>query len=191
VSDLLRLAVLIAVLVDPISAAVGASALAAGRGPRARAVIVGAGAAVAAAVLGALALSADPVLDWLDISPGAAQLAAGIVVLLPALDLLFQGPGGRVRADERVPVWRLALFPYGVPLLAGPGAAAAVIAWAASEGTGVTLPAALLACAGVAVVAFAWRAPVEGRAVRALGGFAAVAAAIIAFDLVRDGVFGT
>jgi hypothetical protein len=38
---------------------------------------------------------ADPILDWLRISSGAAELAAGLVVIVPTLDLLGTGrPAG-------------------------------------------------------------------------------------------------
>jgi multiple antibiotic resistance protein len=191
VSDALRIAIFVIIVVDPIAAAVGASALARRRPARDRGVVVGLGTAVAAVVLAAVALLAEPLLDALDISAGAAQLAAGIVVLLPALDLLFQGPAGRVRADDRAAAPRLACFPFAVPLLAGPAAVAAVAAWSAADGAGTALAAVLLGCLVVGVVAFSWKARTAGRRIRVLGGFAAVAAAVVAFDLVRDGVFAT
>ena len=190
-ADLIRLAVFLVVVIDPISATIGAAALASGRSDRERVVIVAGGAAVAGALLAALALVADPVLDALDISSGAALLAAGIIVLVPALDLLWQGPAGRVRADPRASAPRLALFPLGVPLLAGPGAAAAVIAWSAAEGSGLTAGAAALAAVVVGAVLLLWRQPPCGRRARVLGAFTAVAMTIVAFDLVRDGVFAT
>ena len=59
--------------------------------------IIAGGALIAFAVLAGLALLADPLLDALDISAPAALLAAGLVVMVPALDLLWQTPGNRVR----------------------------------------------------------------------------------------------
>ena len=86
---------------------------------------------------------------------------------------------------------RLALFPFGIPLVAGPAVVAATIAWAATEGAGVTVGGAALATAVVAAVATAWRSPPTGRTARVLGAFTAVAMAFVAFDLVRDGVIGS
>jgi multiple antibiotic resistance protein len=189
--DLLRLSVLLVVLLDPLTAAIGAAVLASSRPSAARVMLVVGGSVVAVAVLAAVALVADPLLDALDISAEAAQLAAGLVVLVPAIDLLWQGPEGRVRRSDDAGWLRLALFPYGVPLLAGPASAAAVIAWAAWEGTGVTVGASAVATALTAVIVLGWRRPPTGRVARALGGFTAVLIALIAFDLIRDGVLST
>jgi multiple antibiotic resistance protein len=189
-SDVVRLAVLVVVVIDPIAATIGAADLATDRPARDRATIALGGGVVAFAVLTVAAVLADPLLDALDLSPPAAQLAAGIVIMVPALDLLWQGPAERVAAAPRAAVARLAVFPFGVPVVAGPAALAAVVAWAAAEGTGVTIAATALATAAIAVLAVVWRRPPRGRGARVLGGFVAVAMAIIAFDLVRDGVLG-
>ena len=114
------------------------------------------------------------------------------MVLVPALDLLWQGPAERLRPAARARAVRLALFPFGIPLVAGPAALAATIAWAATEGAGVTVGGAAMATAVVAAVATALAiatAVVAGRA--SSGAFTAVAMAFVAFDLVRDGVIGT
>ena len=97
------------------------------------------GCAIAFVVLAGAALLADPLLDALHISAPAAELAAGLVVLVPALDLLWQGPAERLRPAARARAVRLALFPFGIPLVAGPAASPATIAWAATEGAGVTV----------------------------------------------------
>ena len=133
---------------------------------------------------------ADPILDWLRISPGAAELAAGLVVLVPALDLLWQGPAGRVAANPVARPLRLGGWPYGVPLLAGPAAVAGVIAWAAEFGRGATIGGAALATVVTTGLVAAWTHPPRGRTARAFGAFTAVAMALVAFDLIHDGVFG-
>jgi multiple antibiotic resistance protein len=188
--DALRLAVFVFVLLDPTAAAIGAATLAKGRRRRARTAIVVAGGSVAFAVLALVAVLADPVLDWLRISPGAAELAAGLVVIVPALDLLWQGPGGRVAANPAAQALRLGCWPYGVPLLAGPAAVAAVIAWAAAVGRGATVGGSLLATLLTTVLVGVWTHPPRGRTARAIGAFTAVAMALVAFDLIHDGVFG-
>jgi multiple antibiotic resistance protein len=188
VTDALRVAVLLFVLVDPISAAVGAHALSTARPETERRMIVGTGAIASFGVLAIAAAVADPLLDALHISDAAAELAAGLVVVVVALDLLWQGPAGRVRPAPTAPARRLAVFPYAVPLLAGPASVGAALAWAAVEGAGTVIGAAALTSVAVAVVALAWRRPPAGVA-RVLGSFVALAAAVIAFDLVHDGVF--
>jgi multiple antibiotic resistance protein len=189
--DVIRLSVLLLVVLDPISAAIGAATLSSSRSVAARATIVVGGSVVAFGALAAVALVADPLLDALDISASAAQLAAGLVVLVPAVDLLWQGPAGRVRPSDESGAPQLALFPYGIPLLAGPASVAAVIAWSAWEGTGVTVGAGAVATALTALIVLAWRHPPTGRAARMLGGFTAVLVALVAFDLIRDGVLST
>jgi multiple antibiotic resistance protein len=188
--DGLRIAVFVFVLLDPTAAAIGAATLAEGRSRRARTAIVVGGGGVAFAVLALVAGVADPVLDWLRISPGAAELAAGIVVIVPALDLLWQGPGGRVAARPAAPPARLACWPYGVPLVAGPAAVAGVIAWAVEFGRGATIGGAFLATLLTTGIVTAWTHPPRGRTARAFGAFTAVAMALVAFDLIHDGVFG-
>jgi multiple antibiotic resistance protein len=188
VTDVLRIAALLFVLLDPISAAVGAQALGASREESERRVIVGAGALMTFVVLAVAAVIADPLLDALHISDAAAELAAGLVVVVVALDLLWQGPAGRVRPAPRAPAWRLAVFPYAVPLLAGPASVGGTLAWAAVEGSGAVIGAAAFAAVAAGIVAIAWRRP-RARTARVLGSFVALAAAVIAFDLVHDGVF--
>jgi small neutral amino acid transporter SnatA (MarC family) len=191
VADILRTAVLLVALLDVVSAAIGLRELAGTRPERERRAVAGAGGAIAFALLTALAIVAEPLLDTLDISDPAAALAAGLVVTVLALDLLVQGPARHVRAAPHASVARLALFPYGVPLLAGPATAAAVIAWAPARGTGTVIGGAAVATAVVTIVCRVWPRPPLGRNARVLGAFAAVAIALVAADLVRDGVFGT
>jgi small neutral amino acid transporter SnatA (MarC family) len=103
---------------------------------------------------------------------------------------LWNGPAGRVRAQAGTTWARLALFPYGVPLLAGPGAIAVAIAWSVNEGAGPTFGGAALALAAITLLVCFWARPPRGRGARVLGALTAVAMALVAFDLVRDGVFG-
>ncbi len=189
-NDALRIAVFVFVLLDPTAAAIGVATLAEGRTHRERITIALMGGVVAFAVLALIAGVADPILDWLRVSPGAAELAAGIVVIVPALDLLWQGPAGRVTAYPSARPLRLACWPYGVPLLAGPAPTAAAIAWAAEFGRGATIGGALLAVLVTTGVVAAWTHPPRGRTARAFGAFTAVAMALVAFDLIHDGVFG-
>ncbi|MGQ0825763.1 MAG: MarC family protein [Actinomycetota bacterium] len=186
--DLLPLAIAVFIVLDPVATISAAAVLApephARRRAMAVAVLVGGGLlAIAAAI-------ARPLLDALDISPPAALLTAGIVVLVPALDHLWPGPGERVQPDDASPT-RLGVFPLGVPVLASPAAVVAVVAWSAAEGRGVTLTALAVACVFVAAVAGRWSGPPPGRPARVAGAFAGVAMALIAFDLIRDGVFAT
>lgn len=188
----LALALMVLVVLDPVAASVAASTLAPGDARAAgRVKIVGAAVAVAAVLLGTAALAAEPVLDWLDVSVPAALLAAGIVVLVPAVEQLWHGPEGRVERAPRASALRVGVYPLGVPVVTGPAALVAVVAWSGTEGAGTMLAALALALAALAAVALAWRVPPIGHAARVAGRFAGAAGALVAFDLIRDGVFTT
>lgn len=117
-----------------------------------------------AVVLVVATLVADPVLDVLDLSPPGFWLAAGIVLLVPAMSRLV---GGATRD------------------VAGPAGALVAIACATRDGVGSTLLAVAVTCAAVV---FALRFVRDGRVAvageRVVGGLMVV----VAFDLLRDGV---
>jgi small neutral amino acid transporter SnatA (MarC family) len=179
------------IVVDPFTATVATATVTSGRTrpERTRAVLVAA--VVAGTALTVCAVVADPVLDALDVSAPSALLAAGMVVAVAALWLLAAGSGARVRDATSATGARLGVFPLGVPMLVHPAALSAVVAWSAARGPGVTTAAAFTAVAVYLVVALALRAPVPAWVARVGGMFAGAALAVVAFDLVRDGVFGT
>ncbi|MDL9946019.1 MarC family protein [Gordonia sp. ABSL11-1] len=76
-------------------------------------------------VISVFAVAGKAILNYLHIGIPALQGAGGLLLLLVALQLLTGlGNAGRPQASEDVNV---ALVPLGTPLLAGPGAIAAVI----------------------------------------------------------------
>jgi small neutral amino acid transporter SnatA (MarC family) len=146
---------------------------------------------VTAALLLGLACVAGPwLLDRLDISAEAAQIAAGAVLAVPALTLLVFGDqlflvgdaaGGRARG----------VVPVAVPLLAGPAPWLVVAASAARHGRGdavigvaVALALSALALAAASRFARDKRSVAEGVAGRCVG----AAMVFVAFALVADGV---
>ena len=82
---------------------------------------------VAAAVIVSFALFGEVVLRLLGISIESLQVAGGLLLVLVALELLQ--PGGQVEQAPR-PGTNAAFVPLGTPLLAGPGAIAAVMVYA-------------------------------------------------------------
>jgi multiple antibiotic resistance protein len=155
----------------------------------------GAVAVVAAGVLLALACALGPsLLDALDISAEAAEITAGIVLLVPALTLLARGDQLLLLGDA-AGGWRRGLVPLAVPLLAGPAPLLVVAALAARWGrgdvaVGVVVAVALAAvAAGVAVRRARVDEPRsigEGIAGRAVG----AAMVLVGFTLIVDGVLG-
>ena len=187
--DLVPIAAGLTILLDPIATQIAAATLA--RESGARRTIVGIGVLVGGGLLALISLLASAILDLLNISPPAAQLAAGIVVLVPALDHLWPGSDARVAPREGASPVRLGVYPFGVPVLAGPATVVAVLAYGGAEGEGVTFVALVIGLVVVAGLAVLWRQPPTGRAARVLGAFAGAAMALVGFDLIWDGVFGT
>ena len=84
-------------------------------------------AGVAAAVIVSFALFGELVLRLLGISIESLQVAGGLLLVLVALELLQPG---RHSEPVRHPGTNAAFVPLGTPLLAGPGAIAAVMVYA-------------------------------------------------------------
>jgi multiple antibiotic resistance protein len=114
------------VIVDPIGNVPAFLAVTQGRGRRARrrlaveAVIAGGG------VLGVFAGLGREILSYLGISLAALQISGGLLLLIVALRLL-SGRQEELAGDGAASV---ALVPLATPLIAGPGAIAAVLVFA-------------------------------------------------------------
>jgi multiple antibiotic resistance protein len=82
--------------------------------------------AVAAGVLTLFLLFGEAVLGFVGISLPAFRIAGGLLLFLTALEMLFEkrGPRREAQAEERPDP---SVFPLAIPLIAGPGAIAAVV----------------------------------------------------------------
>jgi multiple antibiotic resistance protein len=184
----LRTVLFVVVAVDPF----GASVVLARMRERREAGAVG---VVIAGVVLAIACAGGPaLLDGLDISAEAGEIAAGIVLLVPALTLLVQGDQ-LVLLGDAAGGWRRGLVPVAVPLLAGPAPVLVVAALAARRGRGDAaagvVVAVVLAAVGALVAVRRARVEVprsigEGIAGRAVG----AAMVLVGFTLIVDGVLG-
>ena len=83
-------------------------------------------AVVAAGVVFAFALFGQELLNLLGISLASLEVAGGLVLVLVALSLLHPGGDGEPSSASKV---NIAFVPLGTPLLAGPGAIAAVMVY--------------------------------------------------------------
>ncbi len=116
------------VMIDPIGLAPMFAALTAGASLRRRAIIGARGLAVAALLLAFFGLAGDKALATIGVSIPAFRIAGGLMLFLLAIDMLFEKrterrekrPGEEQRDDPSV-------FPLATPLIAGPGALAAMI----------------------------------------------------------------
>lgn len=84
---------------------------------------------VAGGILFVFALFGNSVLRYLGISVEAFQVAAGILLLKIAIDMVFAQHQRETKAEESEAQTRtdISVFPLGTPLIAGPGALASIL----------------------------------------------------------------
>lgn len=133
-------------IMDPVSTAPIFIALTAGQTPAERRRAAIQAAAVAGGLIVVFALFGRLILDFLHVSVQSLEIAGGLLLLLVALQMLsgldIGGPGGA----------NVALVPLATPLLAGPGAIAAVLVLTGRYPTSQGLASILLAILAVAIV---------------------------------------
>lgn len=116
------------VVIDPIGTAPLFVALTAGMDPARRRRVALRACAIAAGILTVFGLAGNTVLDSLGISLPAFRIAGGMLLFLIAVDMLFEKRTKRREDrtrddDDHDP----SVFPLATPLIAGPGAMAAMI----------------------------------------------------------------
>jgi multiple antibiotic resistance protein len=84
---------------------------------------------VAGGILFVFAVFGNQVLRYLGISVEAFQVAAGILLLKIAVDMVFAQQQRETKAEESEAQTRadISVFPLGTPLMAGPGALASIL----------------------------------------------------------------
>ncbi len=116
------------VVIDPIGTAPLFVALTAGMDPRRRRMVAVRACVIAFGILTVFGLAGNTVLDSLGISLPAFRIAGGLLLFLIAVDMLFEKRTKRREDrtqddDDHDP----SVFPLATPLIAGPGAMAAMI----------------------------------------------------------------
>jgi len=122
------------VAIDPIGLMPMFLALTPGLDAAARRRVAAKAIATAAVLLVIFALLGETVLTFLGIGMPAFRIAGGLLLFLLAVEMLFERRSERrnksvesAGSDETTSAEDVAVFPLGVPLIAGPGAIAAVI----------------------------------------------------------------
>lgn len=115
---------------------------------------------IAGVLLAAFALAGNPVLAWMHVTLPAFRFAAGIMLFLQAVSLVFGGRGGlssitAAETREALGPGDIAVFPLAFPIIAGPGALAAVVLLTgrAEPVRFAIVVAALLVCLGLTYLA--------------------------------------
>ena len=162
---------------------------------------------IATGVLIAFALGGEAFLGALGISLAAFKIAGGVMVFLIAIDMVFEKRTQRrenraeevksaaAAADKSMEVEDISVFPMAIPMLAGPGAIAAVMlldARADSVAGEIAVLAALVAVMAITLAALLAAGPLmklmgakfEGALTRLLG----VVLAALAAQFVVDGI---
>ncbi|MGE5594890.1 MAG: MarC family protein [Hyphomicrobiales bacterium] len=98
------------------------------------------------------AVAGQSVLDLLSISQPSFQIAAGVLLVLPAIRLVEQGELFDKADQPGESTIDAAIVPLALPMLSGPGALALAISSSQQAGTGLTILAAGLVLAGTFVV---------------------------------------
>jgi multiple antibiotic resistance protein len=126
------------VIIDPIGLAPLFVALTQGMEARARRKVAVRACLVALGLLTLFGVAGEAVLAFLGISMPAFRIAGGVLLLLTALDMLFerrtqrrQGQADAEHPDDP------SVFPLAIPLIAGPGAIASTILLTGREGADV------------------------------------------------------
>ena len=139
------------VIIDPIGLTPMFVALTQGMSPKQRRAIAIRATLVSAGILAAFAVFGEALLGFIGISMAAFKIAGGILLLLTALDMLFERRSKRredTADDEDEDFDDPSVFPLAIPLIAGPGSIATVILLAGATpgytGLGVSLAVMLL-----------------------------------------------
>ena len=117
------------VIIDPIGLTPLFVALTQGMSVKQRRAIAIRATLVSAGILALFAIFGEALLGFTGISMAAFKIAGGILLLLTALDMLFQRRAKRreVTAEEDDDLDDPSVFPLAIPLIAGPGSIATVI----------------------------------------------------------------
>ncbi len=161
---------------------------------RDRALLATTAGAIAIALLALAAALRDPLLDFLALSEVSFDLAAGLVMVVGAVRVLWHGSAIDAPPHERSPaLWRIAVAPLAVPVVAGPATLAATVAYVGRYDAAPTLLAAaaivVLTCAAATFVPRAGRAAAAGW-LPALAAVTAALLVLLGLGLGVDGIRG-
>jgi len=187
------------VVIDPLGLVPLFIALTRGMAPDHRRAVGLRACVIAALLLTLFGLFGQKLLDFVGISMPAFRIAGGILLFLTALDMLFERRTQRREGQMPDADHDPSVFPLAMPLIAGPGALAAMILLVGQSGPGLQGKALVLALMLVVIaviyVLFLAAGPIE----RALGRTGTMVItrllgmllAALSVQFVIDGIIGT
>jgi multiple antibiotic resistance protein len=137
--DLARAFVSFFVIVDPVGNLVVFHLMTAHMVTRQQVQVAALAVIAAGVMLVTFALAGEDVLDFLNISPEAFRVAAGLLLLIPAYRMVSQGQFYEPAAEASPDPIDIALVPFATPLMAGPGSLAAATSFADDLGAAETI----------------------------------------------------
>ena len=129
--------------IGPVSVAMIFAAMTHGSSPAAKRAMALRGTLIAAFILSSFALAGESLLAALGISLAALKVAAGILLLLIAIDMVFarESGGNSTTEEENIEAQQkedISVFPLATPLIAGPGSMGAAILLMANTESNLT-----------------------------------------------------
>ncbi|MCA3513502.1 MAG: MarC family protein [Rhodobacter sp.] len=187
------------VVIDPLGLVPLFIALTRGMAPDHRRAVGLRACVIAAVLLTLFGLFGQKLLDFVGISMPAFRIAGGILLFLTALDMLFERRTQRREGQMPDADHDPSVFPLAMPLIAGPGALAAMILLVGQSGPGLQGTAVVLGLmlAVIALIHVLFLA--AGRIERALGRTGTMVItrllgmllAALSVQFVIDGIIGT
>ena len=149
-------------IIDPVGNVLVFGVLTAGGTARQRAAVAAVSVTAAGAILIPATFFGGSVLDVLNISVESFQIAAGILLIIPAIRLVESGMPMKIAEPEPADMMMTRAFvPLATPLLAGPGAIATAVVFRETLG-GVSTAGAILVILLFTAILFAAAARVVG-----------------------------
>ena len=192
--DFVRVLVAMFVIIDPLGNLVVFHLLTERFTRRERAQTIAVAIIAAAVMLVAFSAGGTGALALLGISDASFRVAAGLLLLPTVYNLVVQGELPHTHDSAVLDPLQMGLVPLAVPLLAGPGALAAVVAYSASLGRVTTITATLcvllLCAAGFAMASWLFSLA-NGAAMRLLARLIGLVVFAIATEFVLSGLAAT
>lgn len=137
--DLLRALFGFFAIIDPIGNILVFEAVAGRANARRRTLIAALAVATAFVLIALFALGGERFLDLMGISSESFQIAAGVLLILPAIRLVEQGELFDGSVPATAPALDAAIVPLALPMLSGPGALALSASLSDQFGAGLTI----------------------------------------------------
>jgi multiple antibiotic resistance protein len=196
----LKALVVLFTMVDPVGLVPVTLGLTGGMSEHERSVVATRATLIAAGVMAVFGVVGRYILDWLQVSIQAFDIAGGALLFLVAIDMLFGRPTGarETAREQREARTRedISVFPLAIPMIAGPGTITTLILLVGNA-TPNALSLLAIVCAAVATLIACWvamqmatyiQARIGTTGIRVLSRVLGMLLAAIAVQFILNGV---